>query len=61
MRWSLKVIGRDGTESYVREEPSDRVTTYASRQRAEKQAEFWRDGLGDEVQSVNVVPAPKKA
>lgn len=57
-RWAVLVIEHDGEQHYIcaGAEDDGPVATFASRDRAERTAEFWREGLGDEVQSVNVVP-----
>lgn len=61
VKWAVLVVERDGAPHYVRQGEDDTgpIATWTSRRRAEAQAEFWRQGLGDEVQSVNVVRAPR--
>lgn len=56
-RFAIVVVEQDGVH-YVEREPSGETLIYASRLQAEQDAEFWREGLGDEVQSVNVVVWP---
>lgn len=59
-RWTILVVEHDGEQHYLRhgEDESGPIVMFVNRRRAEEQADFWREGLGDEVQSVNVVPYP---
>jgi hypothetical protein len=59
-RFAIVVVEQDGAVHYLEHEPSGETVVYASRLKAEHDAEFWREGLGDEVQSVSVVVWPGK-
>lgn len=57
-RWAVQAIEHDGESRYLRrgEDPDEGpVVVFRSRRAADESAAFWREGLGDEVQSVNVV------
>lgn len=56
MRWAIKVIWQNGREDYVM--AGDHVATYSKFQ-AKDQVEFLKVGMDEDVQSINVVPAPK--
>lgn len=56
MRYAVKVIWKDGEEEYLK--AGTRVAIFSAKSRAEEQAEFMRMGM-DDVQSINVVQAPK--
>lgn len=62
-RWAILVVEPGGETHYLHDGcdgNSGRVSIFRSKQKAKDQAEFLRDGLGDEVQSVNVVTYPSK-
>jgi len=55
-RWAILVVEPDGETHYMRHGVDDGpIAVYTSRFKAEHDADFLRDGLGDEVQSVSVV------
>lgn len=58
-RWAVKVIDREGEEDYICEGLTVHPKMFTAKSRAEKAAEFLREGVGDEYQSINVVPYPK--
>jgi hypothetical protein len=55
-RFAIKVIWLDGEEEYLKE--GSNVARFANRERAEAQRDFMKEGMEDEVQSINVVPYP---
>lgn len=57
MRYSIKVIWQDGEEEYLKE--GSRPALFANRERADSMRAFMLEGMDPEdVQSINVVPAP---
>ena len=58
MKWAIKVVWKDGEEEYLKG-PRGRIATFFGRSRAEDQAEFMREGMESDVQSINVVRAPR--
>lgn len=63
VRFAVKVIDHEGHEMYLRhgEEPGEgSIVMFPSRRRADDFAAHMRNGLGTDVQSVNVVPYPTK-
>jgi hypothetical protein len=57
--FAIKVIWADGEEEYVKQ--GTETARFTSRARAKEQAEFMKMGMDDdEVQSINVVPYPRK-
>lgn len=57
--FAIKVIWLDGEEEFVREGcAGGRVAVFASKRKATTQADFLREGMEDEVQSINVVQYP---
>lgn len=57
--FSILVIWPDGEQEYVKE--GARIAVFLSRKGAESWRDFMLEGIADEVQSINVVPAPKEA
>lgn len=53
--WAVLVIWKDGTQQHM-EDHHGRVARFSSKRKAQEKVEFLRDGMGDEVQSINVVP-----
>lgn len=58
-RWAVLVVEKDGSQEYLRSgRDFDGPIIIGSRRDAEEHADFLRIGIGDDVQSINVVPAP---
>lgn len=57
MSWAIKVIWDDGEDEYLKQ--GSRVAVFPSRERAQEMRDFMMEGMSDECQSINVVPAPK--
>jgi len=54
--YAILIVEQDGETHYIRHGVNDGpVAIYTSRVKAEHDAAFWRDGLGDEVQGISVV------
>ena len=58
--WAVKVIDRRGRERFVCDGMGDRPSRFLLKEDARERAEFLKMGIAGEVQSVNVVPYPKK-
>lgn len=58
--FAILVIDNEGEENYVCDGMGNIPTRYSSRARAKEQVEFFKMGMEDEVQSINVVPYPKR-
>lgn len=54
--FAIKVVWLDGVEEYLKEGCS--IARFTNRKRAEEQCDFMKEGMEDEVQSINVVPYP---
>lgn len=60
-RWAVLAIWLDGEQEYARLGPSPatgEIATFSKRE-AKEHAAFMRVGMDDEVQSINVVRAPR--
>jgi hypothetical protein len=62
-RWAILVVDAAGGQAYLRNGHDERgpVAVFLNRARAEAQAAWWREGLGEEAQAVTVVPYPRDA
>ena len=58
-RYAILVIWENGEEEYLKEGLVN-IAKFSSRQRAQEQKDFMLMGMEDEVQSINVVPFPRK-
>lgn len=56
MRYSVLVVWLDGEREYLKQ--GSRTAIFSSRSRAEEQRDFMLEGMEEDVQSINVVPAP---
>lgn len=59
-RFAVLVVTKDGRATYVCDGTEDEISAFLTKPQAERNAKVWRDNLGDEVQSVNVVPHPSR-
>lgn len=59
-RWAVLVVHKDGEQGYLIRGLCSRgpIALFPSREAAEEQRQFLLEGISDEVQSINVVPAP---
>jgi hypothetical protein len=55
--WAVKVVWLDGEEEYLAQ--GSHITRFANRERAEDLRDFLKEGMEDEVQSINVVHFPE--
>jgi hypothetical protein len=58
--FAILVIDADGNDSYVCDNLGDTPTRYTSKSSAQSFVDFMRIGMDGDVQSINVVPYPKK-
>lgn len=59
MKYAVKVVWDDGSEEYLKEGAAPAI--FPAKSEAQEMAEFMRRGMyGDEIQSINVVPAPSE-
>ncbi len=59
MAWAVLVVWKDGNVEYLHE--GHRIATFRRRPEANTQREFLLIGMEDDVQSINVVKAPKES
>ena len=59
-RWAILCIGFDGEQEYVMVGPSPgRVAIFHNKREAQENADFLKEGVAEDYQSINVVRAPK--
>lgn len=56
--WAVLVIWKEGDQEYLHE--GNRIATFRTRKQANSQREFLLVGMEGDVQSINVVKAPKE-
>lgn len=58
--WAILVIWQDGDEEYLKQGMSAIPAKFSNRNDAIEQTKFMKIGMEGEVQSINIVPYPKK-
>lgn len=58
--FAILVVQDDGEEDYLCEGMGDTPTRFFSRKSAEEFRDFMKIGMEGDVQSINVVPYPKR-
>ena len=56
MSYKIQVVDKKGRVYYVRH--GDKLVVFRTREKAQEQAEFLREGVGDEYQSISVLRCP---
>jgi hypothetical protein len=59
MDYAIKVVQKNGNEAFVCDALGKLPTCFPSRAAAQRQADEWKIGLGESVQSIKIVKYPK--
>jgi hypothetical protein len=58
--FAIMVIQKDGEQDYVCDGLGDIPTRYPTRRKAQEFVDFMKIGMDGDVQSINVVPYPRR-